>query len=79
MKAAPLCFAACGVLALSAGCANVAQVTSISEPSCREFVELAFVRTFTGQGESEEVAARLAVGLDEMERTPQLPQRTQLA
>lgn len=60
MKAAPLCFAACGVLALSAGCANVAQVTSLSEPSCREFVELAFVRTFTGQGESEEVAARLA-------------------
>ena len=53
---------ACGVslLILCAGCATVAQVTSLSEPSCRESVERAFYTTFRGQGEPEEFAARLA-------------------
>ncbi|HEX5128462.1 MAG TPA: hypothetical protein VFV90_01890 [Usitatibacter sp.] len=53
--------AACVCLALlCTGCATVAQVTTLSEPSCRQAVERAFTATFKSQGESDEVSARLA-------------------
>ena len=43
-----------------AGCASVAQVTTLAEPSCSQALERAFSTTFKGQGETDEVAHRLA-------------------
>ena len=48
------------VLGLCAGCATVAQVTTLQEPACRAAVERGFSMILKGQGETDEVAARLA-------------------
>ena len=52
---------AIAALLLCAGCATVAQVTTLSEPACRQSVERAFSTILRGQGEPEEVAVRLAL------------------
>ena len=53
--------AVCTLAALTlAGCASVAQVTSLGEPSCRQVLERAFVTTLKAQGETDDVADRLA-------------------
>ena len=48
------------LVVLCSGCATVAHVTSVPEPSCRAAVERGFSTILAGQGESPDVAARLA-------------------
>ena len=45
---------------LEAGCASVAQVTTLSEPRCHESVTSALARVLQAQGETSQVAGQLA-------------------
>jgi hypothetical protein len=49
-----------GLSIVIAGCTTVAQITTVSEPSCRQALDNGLARIFEGQGESAAVAQQLA-------------------
>ena len=51
---------AIGLPLLVAGCTTVAQITSASEPACRQALDSGLARIFEAQGESAAVARQLA-------------------
>ena len=51
---------AIGLPLLIAGCTTVAQVTTVSEPACRQALDSGLARIFEAQGESAAVAQQLA-------------------
>jgi len=51
---------AIGLPLLIAGCTTVAQVTTVSEPACRQALDSGLARIFEAQGESAAVARQLA-------------------
>ena len=51
---------AIGLPLLVAGCTTVAQITSASEPACRQALDSGLARIFEAQGESAAVAQQLA-------------------
>ena len=51
---------AIGLPLLIAGCTTVAQVTTVSEPACRQALHSGLARVFEAQGESAAVAQQLA-------------------
>jgi hypothetical protein len=51
---------AIGLPIVVAGCTTVAQITTVSEPACRQALNDGLARIFEGQGESAAVAQRLA-------------------
>lgn len=48
------------LMALAAGCTSVAQITTLSEPSCEQTVRQAFTKILESEGETPQTAADLA-------------------
>jgi len=48
------------ITTLAAGCTTVAQVTTLSDPACRQATTAGFMKIFEAQDERAEIAAQLA-------------------